>query len=167
MSANSVRKRILQEIEARLDGIPQVGVVVDAADRDPDIVATIQGDKAVLDFDPRSDRGLESEGEKSGWGVEAWRFDVIVLIHWSPKSTFATGRPPRETAAEFHSLVTGIYSSKTDPEGHQTFGNLAYKTVGLGGGGYGFSPLGEELLVVESAFEVTYRHTYGNDEEAR
>jgi len=168
--SDTVRERILDAIVTAIDAIDTpyaMGKIIDAADPAPDVAATFAAGELIAEITPQSDRTIDAEGERSGWGVEVFRFDVIVVVHVPESLIAAAGKPRRQVATEVHFALYGLYSAKDDPENAGTWGGLALKTKALGGGGYGFSALASDVLAVEHAFEVTYRYTWGDPEEAR
>ena len=149
---SSVREQIITNVIAALNTIPDIFTVIDAADTSPKISEAFDADKCVAEIAIESDQS----GEEQGWGVEKYTFKAVVNIHWPP--SFRPNDAPHAIAADLHFAVYALYTATEDDDG--TWGALALRTRCLGGGGYGFSDLSDsgEILQVESAFEVTYRH---------
>lgn len=166
----TVRQQILDAIVAAVEGINSpypVGAVIDAADPNPDMAGVFTNGQIAVEMTAQSDRTIESEGEKSGWGVEVFRFDVILVALVPERVVRDADVPRRQVATDIHFGFYRLYTNASDPEAAGTWGNLAIQTKCLGGGGYGMFEDGSDLMVVEHAFEVTYRYKWGDPEVAR
>ncbi|MGH7133826.1 MAG: hypothetical protein ACREJO_18000 [Phycisphaerales bacterium] len=174
----TVRDLILREVKRRLESLTDlVGCVVPPAavgDQVPVLKAAVQtalgSGKCAVQLMVGHD---ERDGEEATQ-IEQWLFPVVCMVELSAVGLDLVTNPMAllEKAQEVHAAIGNLYA--TDAKGewrtNESGEPLAARTENLGGGGLGFASSadgGDLGPVTESAFEVHYRHTRGNPQEAR
>ncbi len=162
----TVRAQILAQLIDALEALEEVGDVLEPveeyfADRDElagAYSAVLDDGKLVVELTALSDVSIDREGIGAGLNAEAFRFDVVLLAV-VPASFIGEDERPLELAARVDALLGSTYRGLDK----MTFGGLARHAYRLGGGGIATVP-DTDLVGVEHALTITYRHAHGNPE---
>lgn len=152
----TTRERLLDAIQAVLDGLADVGLAVDAvAEEDEQIGAILATDKHAIEWGLGDEDNTRLE-ETIGW--ETYTCDLVVVQYLAGKLRPDGQSWQRFGAARHAAVVNAALAS--DGQWPDDDGSVAIGTRPVGGGLVFMSERNVRCVITH--LEVTYRHAWGN-----
>lgn len=158
-NAQTVRERIIDEVNTRVATLASVGSVIEPGDDDSMLAAAMQAGKHAIEIVVGNDETTEPSSS-----VEAYRLPVELVAFLPP----TTGVDAPTMATQASRIKAEIYLLLCATDDARTLNGLAVNTVPapISGGGV-FLDTQRNLYCTIVGFDIDYRHTRGNPTEAR